>query len=180
MSIAIAMPGWIEEQRRRLADLTADLSEQVARHQSTITSVTGIHEFVEKINVARLQSLLVDEDEAASGQYWGFVEYSLEILVGLREFVHKNLNPGAVGTREFLAANNAILERFAQLAQTVQVSRPDRNLTLSADLEKVVWTIRISPFAYLRAMANLFWSAIRHPLSETTIDLSTGRVLYRT
>jgi hypothetical protein len=40
--------------------------------------------------------------------------------------------------------------------------------------------IRISPRAYLLAMWNLFWSAIRHPFSETTIDLSTGRVLYRT
>lgn len=39
---------------------------------------------------------------------------------------------------------------------------------------------RIAPLAYLRAMGNLFWSAIRHPLSNTTIDLSTGRVLYRT
>jgi hypothetical protein len=43
-----------------------------------------------------------------------------------------------------------------------------------------VLIIRIPPIAYLRAMWNLFWSAIRHPLSETTIDLSTGRVLYRT
>lgn len=47
-----------------------------------------------------------------------------------------------------------------------------------ADDDAVV--VRVPPLAYLRAMANLFWSAIRHPLSETTIDLSTGRVLYRT
>lgn len=40
-------------------------------------------------------------------------------------------------------------------------------------------TVRIPPLAYLRAMANLFWSCLRHPLSEATIDLSTGRVLYR-
>jgi len=28
-------------------------------------------------------------------------------------------------------------------------------------------------------MWNLFWSGIRHPWRETTIDLTTGRVLYR-
>ena len=38
-------------------------------------------------------------------------------------------------------------------------------------------TVRIPALIYLRAMVNLFWSAIRHPLSETTIDLNTGRVL---
>ncbi|MFO0796506.1 MAG: hypothetical protein U0804_03455 [Gemmataceae bacterium] len=46
-------------------------------------------------------------------------------------------------------------------------------------LRAEVLTIRISPLAHLRAMWNLWWSAVRHPLSETTIDLSTGRVLSR-
>ena len=39
--------------------------------------------------------------------------------------------------------------------------------------------VRIPWWAYLRAMANLYWSCVRHPLSETTIDLSTGRILER-
>ncbi len=39
--------------------------------------------------------------------------------------------------------------------------------------------VHIPWWAYLRAMANLYWSCLRHPLSETTIDLGTGRVLSR-
>jgi hypothetical protein len=73
-----------------------------------------------------------------------------------------------------------LLDRLAEIARAVLVSRPELALSVPTDLEEVVWTVRISPLAYLRAMGNLFWSAIRHPLSETTIDLSTGRVLYRT
>ncbi|HEY1191977.1 MAG TPA: hypothetical protein VGE74_30385, partial [Gemmata sp.] len=64
--------------------------------------------------------------------------------------------------------------------RVVLLSRPDLGLALPADLEPTVWAVRIPPLAHLRAMFNLFWSAIRHPFSETTIDLSTGRVLYRT
>jgi hypothetical protein len=45
-----------------------------------------------------------------------------------------------------------------------------------AEFDPIV--IHIPWWAYLRTMWNLFWSCILHPLSETTIDLSTGRVLY--
>ena len=37
--------------------------------------------------------------------------------------------------------------------------------------------IYISPWAYLRAMANIAWSAFRHPFTTTVIDLTTGRVV---
>ncbi len=61
------------------------------------------------------------------------------------------------------------------------IPRIDDRLPLGeqSDTESAVFVVRIPPLAYLLAMTNLFWSAIRHPLSETTIDLSTGRVLYR-
>jgi hypothetical protein len=51
--------------------------------------------------------------------------------------------------------------------------------TVGATEDEMPTVIRIPWWAYLRSMWNLFWSAIRHPFSETTIDLSTGRVLYR-
>jgi hypothetical protein len=35
--------------------------------------------------------------------------------------------------------------------------------------------IYISPRAYMRAMCTLAWTAFRHPLTTTVIDLSTGR-----
>jgi hypothetical protein len=72
------------------------------------------------------------------------------------------------------------LRRHVELARTVLIGRPELGLTTPPDLERLFWSVRISPRAYLRAMWNLFWSAVRHPLSDTTIDLSTGRVLYRT
>jgi hypothetical protein len=36
---------------------------------------------------------------------------------------------------------------------------------------------RIPPCAFLRAMVSIAWSSIRHPLSTTLIDLSTGYVI---
>jgi tetrahydrodipicolinate N-succinyltransferase len=37
--------------------------------------------------------------------------------------------------------------------------------------------VRISPGAYLRTMAQIAWNAIRHPMSTTTIDMETGKVV---
>ena len=61
----------------------------------------------------------------------------------------------------------------------VAIDDHDANDTIFSDLVSDPVTIQITSLAYLRAMGNLFWSAIRHPLSDTTIDLSTGHVLRR-
>lgn len=64
--------------------------------------------------------------------------------------------------------------------RSVALLWPDCLDTVSEGTRTHVLSLTISPRAYLRSMWSLFWSAIRHPFSETTIDLSTGRVLYRT
>jgi hypothetical protein len=68
---------------------------------------------------------------------------------------------------------------IVDLVRTLVVAHPDWERPISGSLSDALWKVRISPWSHLRAMANLFWSAIRHPLSNTTIDLSTGRVAYR-
>ena len=68
---------------------------------------------------------------------------------------------------------------IVDLVRTLVVAHPDWELPITGSLSDALWKLRISPWSNLRAMANLFWSAIRHPLSNTTIDLSTGRVAYR-
>lgn len=68
---------------------------------------------------------------------------------------------------------------LAEFMRTMTVAWEEPKLITPPELYEAIWTVRIPPLAYLRAMWNLFWSAIRHPLSDTTIDLSTGRVLYR-
>jgi hypothetical protein len=79
----------------------------------------------------------------------------------------------------FIAGVTRHAERLAELMRTMAVVWEELELETPDEIFEAVWTICISPTAYLRAMWNLFWSAIRHPLSETTIDLSTGWVLYR-
>jgi len=73
-------------------------------------------------------------------------------------------------------------EREAQLKllQSIILVWPPALDFFTEEFQSQVLTFRIPWWAYLRSMWNLFWSAIRHPFSETTIDLSTGRVLYRT
>lgn len=80
----------------------------------------------------------------------------------------------------FLAELDDLIDQLIDQMRYVIVSHPEWDLAVPDHLSAVVWTFRIPTLSYLRAMANLFWSSIRHPLSETTIDLSTGRVLYRT
>jgi hypothetical protein len=75
---------------------------------------------------------------------------------------------------------DTLIGRLREVIRLMVVSLPELDLTVPDRLHADIWTFRIPPLAYLRAMWNLWWSAVRHPLSETTIDLSTGRVLYRT
>ena len=174
MSIVIAGPGWVEEQRRNLTALAAGLPEAGAGEPSMFPSLTDIRDLIDNFDQERMRAYFLSEERGEfTGQLWEILTTSIQTLVSVRQFTR--LHP-----REFASTTDTILQRFTELARIVLLSRPDLNLTLPPELEEIVWTIRLSPFAYLRAMANLFWSAIRHPLSETTIDLSTGRVLYRT
>jgi hypothetical protein len=81
--------------------------------------------------------------------------------------------------RRFVAAVTERMDRLAELMRTMVVVWDDLDLVAPDEIHVAVWTIRITAGAYLRAMWNLYWSAIRHPLSDTTIELKTGRVLYR-
>lgn len=81
---------------------------------------------------------------------------------------------------EIVAELELLSAQWKELMRYVVVAAPEWELTVPEHLAAKVWTVRIPPLAHLRAMWNLFWSALRHPLSNTTIDLSTGRVLYRT
>lgn len=81
--------------------------------------------------------------------------------------------------RRFLAAVALRMDRLVELMRTMAVVWDDLELDTPDEIYESVWTIHIPFVARLRAMWNLFWSAIRHPLSETTIELKTGRVLYR-
>lgn len=71
-------------------------------------------------------------------------------------------------------------DRIKEMVRLFVLTWPDLASRLSPEQLETVFAFRIPWWAYLRAMWNLLWSCIRHPLSETTIDLSTGRVLYHT
>ena len=77
----------------------------------------------------------------------------------------------------FISGVTRHAERLAELMRTIAVVWEELELETPEEIYEAVWTIRISPLAYLRAMWNLFWSSIRHPLSTTVIELKTGRVL---
>jgi hypothetical protein len=50
---------------------------------------------------------------------------------------------------------------------------------MTSDEPAGVERIRIGPLAFLKSMLAIAWNAFRHPLSHTTIDLSTGKVIRR-
>ena len=79
--------------------------------------------------------------------------------------------------KQLLAAVAFRMDRLAELMRTMAIVWQELELETPDEIHETVWTIRIHPLAYLRAMWNLFWSSVRHPLSETVIELKTGRVL---
>jgi hypothetical protein len=83
-------------------------------------------------------------------------------------------------TPEQVAAVDRVQAECHRVLRLWLVYRPELADDIPSEVIEFVLTYRIPWWAYLRSMWNLFWSCIRHPLSETTIDLSTGRVLYHT
>jgi hypothetical protein len=78
---------------------------------------------------------------------------------------------------KFIAGRKHSIETLADLIRTMYVVWDDLDLIVPEEIADSVWTIRISPLAYARAIWNLFWSCLLHPFSETTIELKTGRTL---
>jgi hypothetical protein len=79
-----------------------------------------------------------------------------------------------------IARLDAEREDVIDVMRCMLIEYPDWTLPVPDHLLAAVFTVRVSWRAYLLAMWNLLWSAVRHPRSEATIDLGTGRVLYRT
>lgn len=190
MNLALPLPTWLAEQQERLGTTTPEefLREEILRIESELTpTALGI-----------LSGLLQSWADSEEGDppieirnlAWGLACSMASYPKTGSKLDESGLFPkfkdllssihSVKSHRAAVAVLHTQRERLRELMQTVIVTRPEWNLTIPSELESEVWTVRISPRAYLRAVANLFWSAIRHPLSETTIDLSTGRVLYRT
>jgi hypothetical protein len=78
------------------------------------------------------------------------------------------------------ATQEAVLKALRQAMQTVGVP-----FTVSCRVEEaaspaepeIPADVYISPLAFLRSMAVLLWSSVRHPFSTTTIDLATGHIV---
>jgi hypothetical protein len=184
MSLAIASPGWIAEQRRELAEVTDAFRTTTFKYRETLERCRRTIDSLQNVllEVPATPDRLKLIHEAWHDVICDSIRAVVKLLSETRDEQSKSFGfPWCFGQlREVTRAESIVLDQLIELARTLLIRRPEFDLVLPADLEATVWTVRISPLAYLRAMGNLFWSAIRHPLSETTIDLSTGRVLYRT
>lgn len=127
---------------------------------------------------------IVTLDDTTVQRLFSAVNHSMASLLECREkFRHESTSNAnrsiRKSTHRVIYDLNSRIERLAGLMRTMAVFWGTADVSHSDDIAREVWTIRIPWRGYLRAMLNLLWSAVRHPLSETTIDLSTGRVLYR-
>ncbi|VTT98249.1 unnamed protein product [Gemmataceae bacterium] len=188
MSFALMASVWGDEQRQQIARLLS------ARSESThnLPKGSSLTEIAEEVQQFYLRD--ISQDEGVVQEFvleraridWNFtcavLRVSLRHQSVLRQWARSYCwLPFLVpAIRKYFSELNDGIGALVDLIRFVLVAKPELELGLAEDLEAVVWTVRISPRAHLRAMWNLFWSAILHPLSNTTIDLSTGRVLYRT
>ncbi len=170
MSVAIASPDWIQEQQR--------LFERAVGCDPANPPEATLAEFTASLSRLR-KCWLQDDPPTESADSLLQETWDATVCDPIRQLAQLRKG-GRQLTRAMSRVVETVLDQVTDLARTVLLSKPEWNLRLPEDLEHVVWTIRIPPLAYLRACFNLFWSALRHPLSETTIDLSTGHVLYRT
>ena len=61
---------------------------------------------------------------------------------------------------------------FDEVAAPQLSPRPERS---EESDEPII--VHVSAFAFLRTMWSLLWTAFRHPLTTTHIDVATGKVL---
>jgi len=175
---AIALtPLWIEEQRE-LGAANAPSTEGDAIPAGVVETLDRIRNTIE-VSSDFIASEFIDWSQSNCDTEASVLTGALELVLDHIDLVKRYGTTDARLARQFVARAEATVDRLVELVRAVLVSRPDVVLPLSPRAERRVFTVRVSPVAYLRAMWNLFWSAIRHPFSETTIDLSTGRVLYR-
>lgn len=155
-----------------------------AEHDQTATEIGAMHAEAMKLlhtHEEVHESLLAEADagrdvsESVAGVWANLCKY----VEALQRATAKLALPHPPTALRSSAVRNVaeVTDRTAELMRTMLVAWPE--LELPEGIRDTVLTVRIPPLAYLRAMFNLFWSAVRHPRSETTIDLSTGRVLYR-
>jgi hypothetical protein len=70
---------------------------------------------------------------------------------------------------------STIPEAQSSPAPKPELPADDKGTLPAVDLQE----IRIPPLAFLRSMAVILWSALRHPFQTTEVDLSTGKVIRR-
>jgi hypothetical protein len=176
---AIALtPLWIEQQRQVVAESTPSARDEPIP-ADVIETLDRIRDTMERAYGVIATELIERPQPDTESEACELLATSLDFVFEQIEFVQRFGTADATLARQFVGRAEATLDRLVELVRAVLVSRPDVALPFSPRAERRVFTVRVSPLAYLRAMWNLFWSAIRHPFSETTIDLSTGRVLYR-
>lgn len=153
-------------------------SESLAALKEQIATIDAKLASIEDQVTSRVMAEAGRIDPGATKQTWDTLCGHLRYLLGSTESIQAL--PSSRAKRLAVAASEEYVDRMAAVIRTLVISWSELDLAVPDDLAPVVWTVRIPPLAYFRAMVTLFWAAVRHPMSETTIDLSTGRVLYRT
>jgi hypothetical protein len=151
-----------------LAVVVADVRRVIAEDEQMLTEW---EELYEKMCAADDLGAYVEDYVV---QFWGMVCRQVAVAPEMMAIARKGWG---VPRRELVRQTLRRTERLVDLLRTMAVVWEELDLETPDDIREVVWTIRISPLAYLRAMWNLFWSSTRHPFSETVIELKTGRVL---
>jgi hypothetical protein len=184
MNLTIPIPDWVVATQKRLE---ATSPEEVLVEELLRTTTNAVPHLI-KFFAILLPSWSAggNPHPEARKSCWSLACTTLSLMIGAQEidrlFPHRSgsQTPDAHELRVKLDALRAYRSELRDLMRLVIVARPEWDLPVPEELEGELWTYHISPLAYLRAMWNLFWSAVRHPLSNTTIDLSTGRVVCRT
>ena len=150
-----------------------------AQAEIALTELSASHERIARtLEELRVSGRLAEVEESVAARVRFTVRLATPILEAVE--VLQSGRPPSDSERLVLRLINSGLQEEIRSLRITLLYFPDMIELLTPQVLSLALTVRTPWWAYLRSMWNMLWSAILHPLSDTTIDLSTGRVLYRT
>jgi hypothetical protein len=163
---------WVDVVDRIVRDV-ADLFELSQRVQEVVELArSGGNEE----QIARVMRLWEDW-LAVVKRHWNMAQNA---LLDLKEFDDGILEfDNWEGTPANWSTLGELRETVADIMRAIRLTCPEVDLEVKEAAIEDYSTIRIPPLGYLKSVWAVFWNAVRHPFTETDINLYTGEVMAR-
>jgi hypothetical protein len=164
---AVHWLGWVEH---IVCDNTSLL--EMPHKIRSLTNQLGIETTTAQIETARENWM------SSVKKRWEFTQEALRNLQELEDNCRRLAKITGTGPRNISELREA-REIVADFMRALRLTYPEFELEVADYAIEDYSTIHIPPMGYLKSAWAVLWSAVRHPFSETVINLQTGEVMAR-